>query len=103
VRPNYGSTITIDLSLGTSFIILVNDNAAFALDNAINAGAGQKFTIQIWNQTAGSIPPPKWGAGYKLASWAQPVSDSHRCIEFECNGNGTIFYEINRTTADIPN
>ena len=85
VQPQFGSHVMIDLSQGTSFMIIVDRNLPFEIDNAINATAGQRFTVQVWNQTAAVIQQPTWGTGYRFAGWLSPAGGTHRCIEFECN------------------
>lgn len=105
----YGPSITPDLSLGNIFNITATNGTAFTVNAPISiAGAGntapggQKITIRVLNTSGGALGAVTWNAAFKLAAWTSPATGLNRSIEFQHNGQGT-WYEINRTTVDVPN
>jgi hypothetical protein len=84
LSPAYGTTITIDASLASSFKITPTDAVAFTIALPVNAfTGGQQITIHISNTT---VAP----AGFR------------RSITFEYDGS-SIWYEVNRTQGDVQN
>jgi len=102
--PTYGTTITIDSSLGNKFDILVTNAVGFTVSSPINtvSGAVQRITISVFNSSGGVMGAITWGAGYKLAAWTNPANGFNRSIDFEFDGS-TTWREVSRTPADVPN
>jgi hypothetical protein len=104
VFPAYGRMVAIDLSLGTSFLINATNGTGFTIASPTNAAIGQRFKVRILNSSGGELGTVTWGPAYRLAgALASPASGSNRSIEFEGNMAGTVFYEMNRNAADVPN
>jgi hypothetical protein len=101
--PIFGSRVTIDLSQGTSFVILARNSSAFIVENPLHTSAGTRFTVQIWNTSPGALGAVSWDSQYKVAAVLPPPSGTHISIEFETNGNNSAHYEINRTPYSVPN
>lgn len=99
--PTYGTTVSIDSSLGDIFIITATDGVAFTVANPTNPFTGQQMTITIKNTSGGALGAVTWGSAYKLATWTSPATGFNRSITFYYDG--TNWFEKNRTTADIPN
>lgn len=71
-----------------------------ALSNGV---LGQRVTITIMNTSGGAVNTI-WGGGttYKMAAWVEPANGFNRSITFQYFGSG-VWYEMNRTTVDVPN
>lgn len=90
----------ISVTAGTSWEI------AFRTGSSTGAGyciPGQVFTIQIKNTSGGVISAPTWAGGnIKTAgAFTVPANGYNRSITFVYNG--TYFYELYRTSADVAN
>jgi hypothetical protein len=100
----YGTSITPDLSHGSTFHVNANNDTACTINAPINCPIGASFKIQIMNTSAGGLGVLTWGSAYRLSgAWVQPASGQNRSIEFLADGSATIFYEQSRTSNDVPN
>lgn len=98
----YSASMTPNPVLGNVFDITATNGTAFTI-NAPSAGGqvGQQITITIHNTSGGALGAATWNAAYKLATWTQPATGFNRSITFQYSG--VSWFEIARTTADVPN
>jgi len=103
VVPTYGTTITIDSSLGNKFDIIVTNAVGFTISSPINtiSGAAQRITITVYNTSGGAMGAITWGGAYKLSAWTNPANGFNRSIDFDYDGVST-WREVSRTPADVP-
>lgn len=104
ISPTYGTTITIDAALASSFKITPTNAVAFTVAAVSNGfTGGQQITIHFSNTTAGALGAATFSPTYHLAgAWTQPAPGNRRSITFEYDGAST-WYEVTRTTADVAN
>lgn len=109
VALTYSASITPDLALGNVFTITATNNTAFTINaplsragNGNTSPGGQRITFRILNTAGGALGTVTWNAAFKLAAWTSPAAGLNRSITYEHNGQGT-WYEVNRTTVDVPN
>lgn len=107
VSPTYGVTVTVDLSLGSTFLVTATNGTAFTVSNptatatgASATPAGRKISIIIKNSSGGSLGTITWGSKYQFkSSWINPANGSFQVVTFECDG--TNFIEINSTQLEL--
>lgn len=103
-QPTYGTTVTIDRSMGNLFQIYATNGTAFTISNPIQGpiGAGDRIAIRLVNASGGALGAISWGTAYAVGATAFTASNGYnRTIEFEYDGTG--YFEIIRGTIDIPN
>lgn len=95
--------VTGVVNAGISSIIQINNNgtAAYTVAAPINGVEGQRITITDINSSSGVGGVYTWNAAYKLAAWTRPAAGFNRSIDFILKGSN--WFEVSRTTADIPN
>jgi hypothetical protein len=102
IGPNltYGPTMTADSSTGDTFYIVPTNGTAWDVSTVTRPAVNRNLTFIVVNSTGGAL-----GAGTftccKAAAWTQPANGFNRTITFRYTG--TVWQEMNRTTADIPN
>lgn len=96
----YGATIATDAGLGSSFRIDPNNGTAFTISFPTNGVKGQRLMYCIRNLSGGALGAITW-TSFKMAAFTNPANGFNRCIEFKFDGFN--YYEINRTTTDVPN
>jgi hypothetical protein len=103
ISPTYGATVTIETGLGNQFAINATNGTAFTISTptALGTTPGQRITIQVINLHSGALGTITWGAGYKMAAWTSPANGFSRSIDFQFDG--TVWREVSRTPADVPN
>lgn len=102
VTPAWGASIVLDASSGDMFSVNASSNIAATVSAPLNPIQGQRITIQMQNTSGGAIAAAlSFNAIFKLAAWTNPANTFNRSITFYFNG--TNWYEINRTTVDVPN
>jgi len=99
--PVYGTTVTIDASLGNSFDITATNGTGFTISSPTNSYDGEIINITILNTSGGALGAITWGGNYKMSTWTSPATGNNRSITFKCNG--TYWYELSRAAADVPN
>ena len=99
--PTYGTTVTIDASLGNSFDITATNGTGFTISSPTNSYDGEIINITILNTSGGALGTITWGGNYKMSTWTSPATGNNRSITFKFNG--TYWYEVSRTAADVPN
>lgn len=96
----YGATIATDAGLGSSFRIDPNNGTAFTVSFPTNGVKGQRLMYCIRNISGGALGVITW-TSFKMAAFTNPANGFNRCIEFKFDGFN--YYEIGRTTIDVPN
>lgn len=100
--PTYGATIAIDCDAANESDITVTNNSNFTISNPsgtlIN---GMRISITIRNSSGGAMGTITWDTAYKLAAWTNPATGFSRTIDFKFNGS--VWVEMCRTSADVPN
>lgn len=102
--PSYGVTVAINAGAGDQFTITATNGVGFTVSNPINApgsGNGQRIQIRVKNTSGGALGALTWDTLYKLSAWAQPANGQSRSIDFVWDG--TNWVEAARTPADVPN
>lgn len=97
----YGANVAITATAGDIFEITVTNNSNFQIDNPTAGKNGQQITIKVSNTSGGALGTVTWDTAYKLASWTNPATGNQRSITF--NYDGTNWFELHRTSADVPN
>ena len=105
VQPTYGASITIDLALGTFFVIVANNSTAFTINAPLNATASQVFRIMIQNTSGGALGTVTFNSAYRLAGGTapSPSNGDNITIEFAASQGGTVFWELNRAGGNVGN
>lgn len=98
----YSTSINVGANLAETFFIAVTDGVAFTINAPTSGTAGQRITFRIRNTSGGAMGAVTWNGAYKLSAWVSPATGFQRAITFETL-DGTNFYEIGRTPADVPN
>jgi hypothetical protein len=103
VSATYGTSIAVDVALGSTFKVTPTDGAGFTVAAPTNGyTGGQRITITIAN-SFGALGAATFAGSYHLAgAWTQPANGNRRSITFEYDG-GTLWHEVSRTAADVPN
>lgn len=103
VAPTYGTTVTPNLSLGSSFVVSPTNGVAFTIAAPTNPAHsyGQRISFKIKNASGGALGAVTWNAVYKLAAWTSPANGYSRSIDFIFDG--TNWVEASRASADVPN
>lgn len=96
----YSASIATDAGLSSSFRIEPTNGTAFTIAFPTNGVKGQRLLYCIRNISGGAMGVVTW-TSFKMAAFTNPANGSNRCIEFKFDGFN--YYEINRTTADVPN
>lgn len=97
----YGTTVSINVSGGAEHTFTITDGVAFAIGAPTNGIVGERIVIRMKNASGGAAGAVTWNAIYKMAAWTSPADTFSRSITFHYDG--TNWYEVSRTTADIPN
>jgi hypothetical protein len=100
----YSASMAIDANLGNFFTVIPTNGVAFAFQVPTNPADGQRLTIRITNTTGGALGAATFTAGangFRAAAWTQPATGNSRSITFQYDGS--VWCEIGRCTADIPN
>lgn len=105
VTLTYGSSIAIDLSTGTYFLVTITNATAFALANPTNpppTGFGGFFTVEFRNASGGAHGAGTFGTDYQVsAALAAIANGQNRTVGFVWTGTEAV--EVFRTAADVPN
>lgn len=101
VFPTYGSTVTIDASLGNRFQINVTNGTAWTLATPTNPIAGQCITVCVRNTSGGAVGTITWPGIFKMSAWTSPATGYSRSIIVRYDGQ--YWVEEARTPADVPN
>ena len=104
--PTYGANVAININdtagNAKQFLITATNGTAFTVQNPVGFGYGDVIEITISNTSGGALGVVTWDTLYKLAAWVSPATANNRSIRFRFNTNGN-WYEVSRTTADVPN
>jgi len=105
VDQTYGVTVAIDAAAANWFTAGVTNSTAFTISSPVNPANGQQITITIANQSGGAMGTITWNPAFKLSAWTNPANGFNRSITFGYSSGGTLngWYELSRTTSDIPN
>lgn len=101
VAPTYGTTVSINASLGDLFVITVTDGTAFAIAAPTNVTTNQEITIRVKNSSGGTMGNITWNAAYHMATLTKPASAMSKSITFYYDGS--VWIEVNRTPSDVSN
>ncbi len=61
------------------------------------------ITIVQKNTGAGALGATTWNAVFKMAAWTNPAAGFSRAITFRYDTTAAVWFEISRTTVDVPN
>lgn len=108
VRPTFGATVNLDLSLGDFFLIVATSNIAFTIANPTNdPGEGCTLSIGIANNSGGVLGAITFGTKFKTqAGIAFPANGQYREYDFtKINGlaGAGDSWEMHSSGADVPN
>ena len=109
----YSADITPNCGAGFVFNIVPTNGTAFTINppsNTTYVFNGQEITFRIINTygTPGTdtLGVATWSSaigGYRKSTWVQPLSGSSRAITFIYDSGSSLWREISRTPADVPN
>lgn len=104
----YSASMTPDCRKGNIFQITATNSTAFTINaptgDATNGDDGTYVTIQIKNTSGGALGAITFGTGYKLAgAFTAPATGNSRSITFYNDTVSSAWYEVSRTSADVPN
>jgi len=97
----YSASMTPDWSAGRDQIVTVTNSSNFTFNAPTRMPDGEHMTITIRNTSGGALGTATFAAAYGLAAWTQPANGQNRSITFR--RSATLYIEIGRTTADVPN
>lgn len=101
VAQTYGTTVTIDTTVGNIYPITATNGTAFTIAAPLTPSDGMEITLTIINTSGGALGAITWNAVFKMAAWTSPATGFNRSITFYYNG--TNWVEKTRTASDIPN
>ncbi len=96
----YSSSMTIDASQGSDFIVTLTDGKAHSFNSPLNP-KWQSITLTIRNASGGSAGTAAFNPIFKMAPWTQPANGGSRSIRFRYNGSHYV--ETARSMVDVPN
>lgn len=99
ITPTYDSSVDINNTIGTTFIVTVADANAFAIE-APAANYYGCLKIRLRNSAGGAIAVPTWNAIYKKPAFTSPANGQQRTFPFCYNGTNWVF---ETDDADTPN
>lgn len=101
VLPSYSASVTLDAAAGNVFVIGPTDGSNFTINAPSNPATGQRILIRIRN-AFGALGTATWNSVFKMGgAWVQPANGFSRSIEFVYSGS--VWFEVSRTSADVPN
>lgn len=100
--PTYGSSVNINAVLGDTVLIEATNGSSFTINAPTNPYAGRKLTIVVLNNSGGSLGTITWNAIYKMNAFSNPANQYLQSITFDYISNLGYWYEINRTSTQIP-
>jgi hypothetical protein len=103
VPVTYAASMFIRSWKADVFTITATNGTAFSINAPANDQIpGKRITIWIKNASGGTLGTVTWSAAYKLAgAWTQPANGFGRNVVLE--SDGTSWYEISRSAADVAN
>lgn len=108
VTLTYAAAMAVDVSLGNTFRVTPTNAVAFTFNAPTNppaATVGQEIRITIINTTGGALGAATFtggAGGFRLAgAWVQPATGNRRTVSFAWDGS--VWQEISRNAADVPN
>lgn len=84
--PTFGSTVNIDLSVGTIVTIVATSNIAFTIANPTNARTGLIWLLAIRNSSGGAMGAITFGGAFKLPAFTNPANGFQRSLLFYFDG-----------------
>jgi hypothetical protein len=110
LRPTYGANVAMGSYNELQAIITATDGNNFAIAAPASTGAfapidGQILTVIIRNSSGGVLGTITWAAGYKMGgAFTKPADGYSRSIQFMYDTTGgSVWVEISRGAADVPN
>jgi len=88
--PSYGTTVSIDASLGEVATIAATNSTDFVIGNPSNGIAGQDLYIRVKNTSGGALGLITWDTAYKLATFTKPANGTYRVVHFKLFGSTWI-------------
>jgi len=90
------NTITPNLALGSTHIVILNQSAKITINNPINISAvqpGQPVTLQIIMDGIGSRPTPNLGSLYLGVTGfiMTPAANTYSALNFQVGSNGSLY------------
>ena len=98
--PTYGTTVTIDASLGGLATITATNNTGFLIANPTSAFTGNWLSIQVVNTSGGALGTVQFDTLYKMATFTKPQNGTYRVVTFRYNG--TNWHEMS-CSPEVPN
>lgn len=99
--PTYGTSVSIDRSLGCIAVITVTDTNNFSINAPTNMVIGDRLIVTIKNSSGGAVGTITWNSVFKKATFTNAANGSNRSIEFFYDGTNWIQHY--QTAADVPN
>lgn len=105
-----GLTLTPNVANGKTFLINATTTNAFNVGKPTygptafpgSLQQGRHLRLQFYNSSGGVMGTPTFDAIYHLAgAFVKPINGTNRTYEFEFDG--AVWYEVNRTAADVTN
>lgn len=97
----YSASMTPDASLGEMQAITVTNGTAMTINAPTNPVTFQYLRFLISNTSGGAMGVITWNAVFKMTAFTNPATANRRFIEFFYDGSN--WYEVDRSPADIPN
>jgi uncharacterized cupin superfamily protein len=97
----YSASMTIDATVGDSFIITATNGTAFTINAPTTPITGQRISVKLKNSSGGALGVATWNAVFKMAALTNPADGFSRTIDFEYDG--TNWVQISQTGVDVPN
>lgn len=108
VTLTYAAAMDINTLLGNQFRVTPTNGVAFTFNVPTNAPAatvGQTITITVINTTGGALGAATFtggAGGFRTAgAWVQPATGNRRSATFQWDGS--VWQELSRNAADVPN
>jgi len=100
--PTYGASVNINAILGDTVLIVATNGSNFTINAPTNSYAGRKLTIVVLNNSGGSLGTITWDPAYKMSSFTNPANQYLQSVTFDYISNLGYWYEINKTSTQIP-
>lgn len=100
--PTYGTTVSIDASLGETATISATNSTDFVISNPTNGVAGQDLYVRVKNTSGGVLGLITWDTAYKMASFTKPSNGTYRVVHFKLYGSTWVEFSCSPEAPNEP-